>query len=670
MSSPADNTSDVTQPERLERLRAQLQGRPVGRSTPPKATPVPAMNLLYGVMLRGAARLDAGLEPTDLEAQMLSLLRKVASEEEVREFGRVFKEEERSARAAQVFPTVLTSRSVEEGYAFADLVHDLPELRQQIAEQPNLNLVDLDRLPEGAPQDSPEFVQGVADYGHGVTVITASDHRADDAEASALSNVKIDLKFFKCHRESNEVGRDEIYWALSSASDTGNKLKSVTDEYGAINTGDIAHFSAGTVLFHNTMQDFLTAQITCWEADHSPGGWYEKLHEAISTISDLLFEMADRLAQYGGHFPVPEYHDLIDYVEVAGMIALAIAGLIKLFTNHDDEVASRTFVLDRAALRRAITENTPLSWDFNGGSGGHFILVAQASGIVRSDLRLTSAPFTPTGVTWGKQSTLPERDVTGTPALSGSPTGRLGCVARGYPDSNHLYWATCQGGTWSPFTRIPGIEDAESVALTSDGNGRFHLVYGRTDRHLAHWVLDGNTWRKAHESNSKLAYGVPALAMRGLELLCVVRNSDRYLWEAKWNETSSHMGWTTIPGSNNTLNDPALSSADGGLMTVRGEGYLVHWARREAYKWTPFTPIPNSRTHSTPAQEGNMVVIKPADKGDELHWALFNSAAGSWGPFTKHPSASSQYPPALAYLGQQSGDPDAPYGRLYCLHLH
>ncbi|MFD8867068.1 hypothetical protein ACFV1F_22380 [Streptomyces sp. NPDC059590] len=676
MSSPAD-TVEVPQSERLERLRVQLQGRPVGRRTP-KAVPVPAMNLLYGVMMRGAARLDAGLQPTDLEEQMLSLLRRVASEEEVREFGRVFKEEESSARAARVFPAVLTARGVEEGYAFADLVADLPALREQIAGQPNLNLVDLDRLPEGAPQDSPEFVQGLADYGHGVTVITASDHRdAGGGEAAALSNVKVELKYFKCYRESNEVGRDELYWALMAASDTGAKLKSVTREYGGVSSGDVEDFDAGTLLFHNTMQDFLTTHITLWEADHSPGGWYEKLHESIATISDLLFEMADKLAQYGGHFPVPEYHDLIDYMEVAGMIAMAIAGLIKLFTNHDDEVASRTIVMDRAALRAAISDQYPFGWDFNGGGGGHVILVAQPSGIIRSDLRLTSAPYGPDGIVWGKQTKLPDQDVTGTPALAADAYGNPVCVVQGYPDSNHLYWAACQAGTWGAFTRIPGIEDAVSLALTTDFDGRVNLVYGRTDQRLSHWVLDGRTWEHVTTSESRFAYGAPALARHGQDLMCVVRNHDRRLYWTRWNEASPSMHFAGIADSEyRTLNDPVLTTggASGAYMAVMGDGYLVHWSKFDGFRWAPFTPVPNSKFQGTPALAYGMgqvfFMFRPAGKGEELHWTAFKENSQTWHSLTKHPSASSAYPPALLSARAHSSDPEAPYGRMYCLHLH
>ncbi|MFF9089874.1 hypothetical protein ACF1BE_26320 [Streptomyces sp. NPDC014991] len=99
--------------------------RPSARKVPARGT-----GLLYGVMLRGAARVEAGLELTDLEEQMVSLLRVVASEEEVREFGRVFREEQ-ALGASSLFPAALSQRGLEEGYALADLAGDLPGVREE-----------------------------------------------------------------------------------------------------------------------------------------------------------------------------------------------------------------------------------------------------------------------------------------------------------------------------------------------------------------------------------------------------------------------------------------------------------------------------------------------------------------------------------------------------------
>ncbi|MFE6738616.1 hypothetical protein [Streptomyces tubercidicus] len=49
---------------------------------------------------------------------------------------------------------------------------------------------------------------------------------------------------------------------------------------------------------------------------------------------------------------------------------------------------------------------------------------------------------------------------------------------------NHLYRALFPSGTWGAFTRIPGIEDAASAAVTTDVDGKFPRVHRRTDRYL------------------------------------------------------------------------------------------------------------------------------------------------------------------------------------------
>ncbi|MER6392796.1 hypothetical protein ABT236_30575 [Streptomyces sp. NPDC001523] len=677
MSVSTDNVEN-SQSERLERLRAQLHGRPVGRRTPPKKTPVPAANLLYGVMLRGAARLDAGLELTDLEEQMLSFLRVMASEEEVREFGRVYREEEASARSARVLPGVLTARGMDEGYAFADLVKDMPDLRAEMAAQSNLNLVDLDRLPEGAPLDSPEFVQALADYGTGVTVVTASDHRPDDAEVAAISEVGVDLNYFKCYRESGEVGRDEIYWALAGSSDLGGQRKSLTREYGGISSGDFVYFDAGTVLFQGQMDNFVSAHIICWEADHSNDDWYDELQRTMVKLADFMKELANRLREYGGHFPVPEYHDLIDYVEVAGMIAMAIAGLIKLFNNPDDFVSERTFVWDRAALQASIDKTDVLAWSFDAGSDGDFVLVMQAKGTIKRGLRLSSAPAGPAAPVWGKHSDLPvQHATTGTPALAASED-RMLCVVRGYPHDNHLYWSMLQGGTWSPLAQITGIDDATQASVAADSAGNFHLVYADATQRLKHWALQGTTWVYMKRTVNGFTGGAPALCRFGSALACGVRGRrDGQLHTATFDPGSTAFGEdafeplaTNVP----TIGDPALGPGSGSVyMAVRGRDdqhvYLTTYGVKP-----DLVKVPNSATRFTPAigaaGYGRLgLAIRAESDGHKVQFATYKETDKIWSPFTKPSIADGTEAPAFAFA-TLPGDTGAQYGRMYCLHNH
>ncbi|WP_406222842.1 hypothetical protein [Streptomyces decoyicus] len=190
------------------------------------------------------------------------------------------------------------------------------------------------------------------------------------------------------------------------------------------------------MLFTGEVQEFLTSRIIMWEADHSPGECHAEMRRTLGRISDLLFEMAERLRQYGGHYPVPEYHDMIDFIEIAGMIALAIAALIELFTNYDDLVLERTFVFDRAALVRWIDRGEVWGWHFDGGSGGHSVLVAAARGPLGSHPRMTTAISVLT-TNWGPDTALPATwTISGAPALAARPDTLL-CVSRGHDAPAH-----------------------------------------------------------------------------------------------------------------------------------------------------------------------------------------------------------------------------------------
>ncbi|WP_330317438.1 hypothetical protein OG301_17875 [Streptomyces platensis] len=665
----------VSRSERLERLQAQLQGRPVGRRTP-RAAPAPETGLLYGVMLRGAARLDAGLELTGLEEEMVSFLRVLLSEEEICEFGRAYRKE---GAASRMFPSALTSRDLADGYAFEDLVADLPGMRGQVMAQPNMSLLDLDRLPEDGSLDSPEFVKALGDYGHGFTMVTASDHRPDAARASAPERVDVELKYFKCYRQSGEWGRDEIYWALSAASDTGVKQTSVTREYGGISSGDFQDFDAGTMLFTGQVQEFLTAKIIMWEADHSPGAWQAEMRRTLVTISDFLFELAEKLKWYGGHYPVPEYHEMIDYIEIAGMIALVIVALIELFTNYDDLVLERTFVFDRAALVSWIDRGEVWGWDFDGGSGGHSVLVAAARGPLGSHPRMTSAISAAT-TTWGPDTALPATwTISGAPALTARRDTLL-CVSRGHDvpllTRGRLYWSTYNGSSWSQVRQVPNAQNVRSSAALATDHQTTYCLYTTTDNKLHATVFDGTSWTHLG-THSVTAYDTPALAFHGTSLICVIRGSGgRLLWADV--RDGNHLSFTSwffqpMPGPDGCSRPALTRGADGAAYLVAlGPNFVgMYWSKLSSF-WSDFARIPGGQT-VYPAALANSFgkihcVIKAPDKSHELRWSALTDT--TWSPFVKHPTATSNDAPALAYVhgSNPAAGPDAPYGRLFCVY--
>ncbi|MFJ5811231.1 hypothetical protein [Streptomyces sp. NPDC093093] len=68
----------------------------------------PGTGLLYGVMLRAAARWEAGEQVTDLETKMLEPLLLMLPEEDVREVGCVYTQEVSARGGSPTVPSCLT----------------------------------------------------------------------------------------------------------------------------------------------------------------------------------------------------------------------------------------------------------------------------------------------------------------------------------------------------------------------------------------------------------------------------------------------------------------------------------------------------------------------------------------------------------------------------------
>lgn len=373
----------ATPEERLEKLRATLSGaRAETRSGRRICLNRPA-NLLYGVALHAAARLDKGLPLTDLEERMIGLVSELVPEkDEIAALGRVYREA--TARGAiDVLPEQITSRPLEVGYSFADLKADMPAIVEALRAQPNVNIVDLSKRDPAQPIDSDEFIAALAEYGGGVTVLTSSG--GNDTQAGPLGpqpgqggtvNVKMLLNKFQCNRESGESGRDEIYWGLSAGADTTGKRSSTTREYGSISTGSWATFDNATQLFNGNVRKHLTIEIECWEADASPGSWYTGLRSGLADIAEYAIDKAVAMTEAGDN----------ETAKGAAVVALFAIGLgilnwlLGFFTNDDDLVCRRTLGYDLAALRSFSAKPGGIDWwDFDGGGGGRHRLYIQTT---------------------------------------------------------------------------------------------------------------------------------------------------------------------------------------------------------------------------------------------------------------------------------------------------
>ncbi|MFI0712648.1 hypothetical protein ACH4SK_18785 [Streptomyces inhibens] len=169
----------------------------------------------------------------------------------------MFLEETSAKDAPQLFPDTLATRGLAEGYSKADLLKDLPNLGEDMVAQPNVSLVDLAQRGENDALDSPEFVQGMADYGIGVTVVYSSQPETETATTETPVHVRLGFQKFVCIRDTPEATRDEIYWVYGASNAAGirrsasrvNTVRSTRGRCGSSTRTDYWRFSSSEGIF-------------------------------------------------------------------------------------------------------------------------------------------------------------------------------------------------------------------------------------------------------------------------------------------------------------------------------------------------------------------------------------------------------------------------------------
>ncbi|WP_285500782.1 hypothetical protein [Actinokineospora sp. NBRC 105648] len=601
----------VSQAERVERLRAQLQGRPVTGRGQRLATSTRDSGLLYGVVLRAASRLDAGLERTDLEAGFLRPLEYVLSVQEIRELGRVYAEEASSRRMDEIFPPALTGRSIAEGYSVADLLKDLPTMTGA-SSQANVNVVDVASGEGTQSLDTEEFRQGQKEAGWGVTLVTSSE-RARQTDKPFHARVLLDK--FHCVEDTNEVNRDEIYWALSAGGDDFTRNVRRTREYGAVSKGDWETFlPEDAVLFDGTIQYAVGCHIGCWEADDSDGDFYREMSRRLVLISLELTKFADIISD----FPAGQWENMQEWIQLAAMVARLIAELIAWLRNEDDFVQERTFFLDRAAIAQlASRPGRSDSFRFE-GDGGIFDLYIKWEGATPTNAVTTVKN---TADTWSAPTRVnPNSSTTDTPALA-TFDGVLHCAVRG---GNYIYLSRLEADRWSDFYRVPQLVTHHAPALAVFDN-RLYLAYtGQGDDPQLLSSADGTTWSPQVKLPGSATTG-PALAVRDGVLHYARGLNGRLVYD----HSADARTWTNlgpVPGGEHngihTLSSPALA-------THRGTLYLAYqdlWSNRVVINTNTDTGWGTAFTHSGEAFAAPSLTAR----ADTLHCTIRGYDSRIW----------------------------------------
>ncbi|OJT17411.1 hypothetical protein BO221_45685 [Archangium sp. Cb G35] len=362
----------TTSTERLERLRAQLSdARATTRSTQ-RMTLSRSSNMMIGIALHASARLKNGLPLSDLEQRVVDAMRTVLPEEEIKEYGALYQQRRASRSAAELFPDAITRLPVETGYTWAQLTQDAPALGKDVLAQPNVRVVNIAQRPPGQGSDDEAFTEALAQYGGGITLLRGEPLTGAARETPIY--VKMRFSHFHCDRESGESGRDEIYWVSAAGADSMAKQTYESAEFGAISTGDTEYFPSESIMFRGQVNQRLTFNIQCWEADHSSGGFYNDLRSALRDIAEAAVEAALSLADD------PDGGDAAGWAAMIAIVAGLLNWLLGLLTNDDDLVLERSYGMSKSALRtQAAMANGEDWWDFNGGDGGRHRLYIRAT---------------------------------------------------------------------------------------------------------------------------------------------------------------------------------------------------------------------------------------------------------------------------------------------------
>ncbi|MGW7552209.1 hypothetical protein [Streptomyces rimosus] len=186
----------------------------------------------------------AGLELTALERRLTSELEALFGKELVAEFGRIYQEPASRTGAASLFPALVVDRPLKEGIEAEEVLTG----REEVV------------VVTGAPAEGTEF------------------------EIDQVYERRVKFVRFRCDRESDEAGSDEVYWASGAAGDSQAQIVMLTPEYGEIHTGTVKNFGLDAFWFKGAAEKFVGGNIQVWEADPGGGG-KNKARQVLAAIA-------------------------------------------------------------------------------------------------------------------------------------------------------------------------------------------------------------------------------------------------------------------------------------------------------------------------------------------------------------------------------------------------
>ncbi|MFJ5801461.1 hypothetical protein [Streptomyces decoyicus] len=360
------SSTEQARAQRLERWRALLSGAGVKEAEGARLRRGGAESVLFGVWLHAAARVGQGLELTELERSILAPLCGVLGEEEVLAIGQLYLEQRAEGGSVAALSQAVVSRSLQEGFGPEEYKAALAERLPQIAELPNVAVVDRAKLAAGEDVDTPEFTAALAEYGYGVTAFTGKDDEKAGAQMNGPFRARLEWRRFFCDEAVGDQGggRDEIYWTAASNA-TGYQHTTRTGQTGEVTEGKSYPISGdhrtGSLAFFDTRLDGCgSVLITLWEADQSNAEWYTALGKALN-------DAASSLALTGVYAGMVPGLDLYGHmVDALGFISQ----LWEAMRNKDDLVLSRGLAFGPEDLAAMYYTTREFRWKFDASDDG------------------------------------------------------------------------------------------------------------------------------------------------------------------------------------------------------------------------------------------------------------------------------------------------------------
>lgn len=624
--------SDEQTTSALEQLQGLLSGARTDSRAARNLARMRKANVLFGVLLHGADRLRQGEQLTQLEEQLMEALQPVLSQEELKEWGRVYREAVEARGSAVGVPEVITRRPVGEGYDFEALAEDLPAVDEEWRAQSNWSGVDVETLAAGGDFDSPEFIEGMSDWGFGVTVparwaVRAGEEPPDPPTPDDHEVIQFKLEYdsFKVLREVGDGWpntRDEIRWVSCGASDRYPATEFLSQEWGGNDTAQgktcvFGPWPHPREAFNAPARLGLVLNISCWEWD--TGGGHDE-------------NIIDRLRQANRN---PIFNTIWSAVSAMSptligllMDVTSLAFTVIDWINKNDLSSSRTLFLDRPTLA-ILSDRKTLKWAFP-GDGAHELKVTFTGATI---------PF-PTGTleyavrtdTWSAPVALPWTSIT-PPALA-SYNGKL--YAAFVREDKAVMWTRLENGVWRTPEQIGGDHSYRAPALCAAHGTLFYAVTG-TNEHLYWRSFNTATtsWggiTKFQGYNPKVA---PALAAFSRRLWMYHVGGDGALY------LNTHDGdrWSAAmqdPADWRTDHPVALAPYNGRLWrVVTGMDEKVYFCTSDGGNtWADRGVHPTWKTLKGPALAGHgvtMWIFLRASDGT-LVAAMYHDVTGQWSP--------------------------------------